>query len=243
MSMRFLGGPPEHDPAFTELFDSAYPRAVRLGQRLLGTRAAGEDLAAEAFARAYARWGSVRRHPAPDAWVLRTATNLAIDQLRRSAPVSAEAPVADPADAVALRLALASALASLSRQQRTVVTLRYLADLPEHDVAIALGISVGSVKTHLSRGLDRLRRDAGPGGLGVGGLGVGGLGVGGLGVGGLAVDTATPGTPLSAPNPGPQNPGRPNASSPTASSPTASSPTASSATSTSAASNVRLPKA
>jgi len=233
MSMRFLGGPPEHDPAFTELFDSAYPRAVRLGQRLLGTRAAGEDLAAEAFARAYARWGSVRRHPAPDAWVLRTATNLAIDQLRRSAPVSAEAPVADPADAVALRLALASALASLSRQQRTVVTLRYLADLPEHDVAIALGISVGSVKTHLSRGLDRLRRDAGPGGLGVGGLAVGGL----------AVDTATPGTPLSAPNPGPQNPGPPNASSPTASSPTASSPTASSATSTSAASNVRLPKA
>ena len=221
--MRFLGGPPEHDPAFTELFDSAYPRAVRLGQRLLGTRAAGEDLAAEAFARAYARWGSVRRHPAPDAWVLRTATNLAIDQLRRSAPVSAEAPVADPADAVALRLALASALASLSRQQRTVVTLRYLADLPEHDVAIALGISVGSVKTHLSRGLDRLRRDAGPGGLGVGGLGV---------------DTATPGTPLSAPNPGAQNPGPPNASSPTA-----SSPTASSATSTSAASNVRLPKA
>ena len=226
--MRFLGGPPEHDPAFTELFDSAYPRAVRLGQRLLGTRAAGEDLAAEAFARAYARWGSVRRHPAPDAWVLRTATNLAIDQLRRSAPVSAEAPVADPADAVALRLALASALASLSRQQRTVVTLRYLADLPEHDVAIALGISVGSVKTHLSRGLDRLRRDAGPGGLGVGGLAVGGL----------AVDTATPGTPLSAPNPGAQNPGPPNASSPTA-----SSPTASSATSTSAASNVRLPKA
>lgn len=151
---------PEEDPAFAALFDAVYPRAVRLGVRMLGSSAAGEDLAAEALARAYARWRSVRRHPAPDAWVLRTATNLAIDELRRRPrPLSAAEPVAGPEDAVALRLALAHALASLSRQQRTIVTLRYLADLSEADVATALSISPGTVKTHLSRGLARLRAE------------------------------------------------------------------------------------
>lgn len=152
---------PEHDPEFTALFETAYPSAVRLGQRMLGTTAAGEDVASEALARAYARWRTVRRHPAPEAWVLRTATNLAIDQLRRRRSVAAEAPIDDPADAVAVRLALANALAHLSRRQQAVVSLRYLADLSERDVAAALSISPGTVKSMLSRGLAHLRDELG----------------------------------------------------------------------------------
>lgn len=151
----------ERDAEFEALFDAVYPRVVALGQRMLGSKAAGEDLASEALARAYARWRSVRRHPAPDAWVLRTATNLAIDQLRRKRPRSAETPIDSPEDAIAIRLALADAMARLSNRQRTVVTLRYLADLSERDVAAALSISPGTVKSTLSRGLANLRTDLG----------------------------------------------------------------------------------
>ena len=53
-------------------------------------------------------------------------------------------------------------LRSLSRRQREVVALRYLADLPEADVARALGCSVGTVKQHASRGLAALRVALGP---------------------------------------------------------------------------------
>lgn len=159
-----MGGPrAERDTEFEALFDAVYPRVVALGQRMLGSKAAGEDLAAEALARAFARWRSVRRHPAPDAWVLRTATNLAIDQLRRKRPRTAETPIDSPEDAVAIRLALADAMARLSNRQRTVVTLRYLADLSERDVAAALSISPGTVKSTLSRGLANLRTDLGNG--------------------------------------------------------------------------------
>jgi RNA polymerase sigma factor (sigma-70 family) len=52
-------------------------------------------------------------------------------------------------------------LATLSRRQREVIVLRFLADLPEADVARALGCSVGSVKQHSSRGLANLRNSLG----------------------------------------------------------------------------------
>ena len=56
-----------------------------------------------------------------------------------------------------LRIALVAALGSLPRRQRQAVALRYLGDLSDGEVAVALGISVGSVKTHIHRGLGALR--------------------------------------------------------------------------------------
>jgi RNA polymerase sigma factor (sigma-70 family) len=60
-------------------------------------------------------------------------------------------------DVVAMRAALVEALCSLPRRQREALALRYLADLPEAEVAAALGVSAGSVKTHLHRGIAQLR--------------------------------------------------------------------------------------
>jgi RNA polymerase sigma factor (sigma-70 family) len=60
-----------------------------------------------------------------------------------------------------LRIDLHRALESLSKRQREVLVLRFLADLPEADVARALGCSVGSVKQHASRGLATLRTTMG----------------------------------------------------------------------------------
>ena len=74
------------DGSFEAAFDELFPRAVRLANRLLGDRAAAEDVAAEALARAYARWPKVGGLPYRDGWVLKVATNLAIDRLRRRPP-------------------------------------------------------------------------------------------------------------------------------------------------------------
>ena len=149
------------DASFEELFDARFHKAESVAQRIVGDRALAEDIAAEAFARAYARWPSLRTHPGREGWVVRVAANLAIDATRRRRPVLADSPPPDHGDAVALRLALAAALRALPVRQRSVVVLRYLADLSESDTAAALRISEGSVKTHLHRGLARLRRELG----------------------------------------------------------------------------------
>ena len=151
------------DGSFEAAFDELFPRAVRLATRLLGDRAAAEDVAAEALARAYARWPKVGGLPYRDGWVLKVATNLAIDRLRRR-PLDLTPPPAEVfEDAVHVRLALNAALLTLAPRQRQAVALRYLGGLSDKEVALALGISLGSVKTHIHRGLNGLRSRLGAG--------------------------------------------------------------------------------
>lgn len=149
------------DDAFRTYYERMQPRAVGTARRLLGDPALAEDLAAEAFARAYARWREVQRHPNPDAWLLRVVGNLAVDHVRREGrrPEQRPDPVRhDPsAETAALRVDLADALHRLSGRQQEVVVLRYLIDLTEEDVAVSLGMSTGSVKTHLHRATSKLR--------------------------------------------------------------------------------------
>lgn len=141
------------DEAFEELFRAAY----RVAFRLLGDRAEAEDVAQEALARTYVRWRTVEPYAVP--WASRVATNLALDRVRRRRRMSGdEAPERGVSDAYAAeRVDLQRALRALPRRQRDVVVLRYLADQSEQSVAAALGVSVGSVKTHASRGLAALR--------------------------------------------------------------------------------------
>jgi RNA polymerase sigma factor (sigma-70 family) len=141
-----------------ELFDLAY----RVAYRIVAQRQAAEDIAAEAVARAWDRWDQVHAYARP--WVARVAANLALSEVRRLArPLRLLAPrlAPDQLDLVE-RLDLASALRRLSRRQREVVVLRFVADLPEAEVALLLGCSTGSVKTHASRGLASLRKHLTP---------------------------------------------------------------------------------
>ncbi|HEX7277633.1 MAG TPA: sigma-70 family RNA polymerase sigma factor [Acidimicrobiales bacterium] len=156
----------EGQDGFEQAFDDLFPRAFKLARRLVGDTDVAEDIAAEALARAYANWPRVAGLEYRDGWVLRVAANLAVDRVRRhpdviAIPVEAAGPNAD--DLVVLRVALVAALGSLPRRQRQAVALRYLGDLSDGEVAVALGISVGSVKTHIHRGLGALRRRLGPG--------------------------------------------------------------------------------
>jgi len=146
---------------FEEVFDRVYPAATRLARRMVGEDEA-EDVAVEALARAMARWGRVGSLDWVDAWIMRATSNVALDVLRsrrrRARQTVVEAFNVDDEE-VALRLTLRAALARLPRRQAQVIALRYLAALPEPDVATALGISLGSVKTHARRALAALRLD------------------------------------------------------------------------------------
>jgi RNA polymerase sigma-70 factor (sigma-E family) len=151
----------DRDEEFRDVFDRLYPLARAIAQRVTRDRDRAEEIAAEALTRLFVRWAWLARRPHRDAWVLRVTTNLAIDAVRRQArrPVpNSDAPPSDPVVLIADRMELAGALRRLPRRQREVVALRYLADMSEQQVAELLGVSGGSVKTHLHRGLSALRK-------------------------------------------------------------------------------------
>jgi len=142
---------------FEDAYDSMLRLAYRAAYRLLGERAAAEDVAGESLARAYSRWSSVSGHA--EAWVVTVATNLALDVGRRARAAGRQVELIEEGtvDDVDLRLDLQAAVRALPRRQRQVVALRFLADFSEAATAAALAIDIGTVKSHASRGLSRLR--------------------------------------------------------------------------------------
>lgn len=144
------------------------PALVRTAWLLCGELARGEDLAQQALVRTYLAWPRLsdplayaRRAVATariDAWRLRRREVLvAPDDVVVASRAGAGAAGRSPEGPHAERDLLLRALRTLPAQQRRVVVLRYLVDLPEAEVAELLGVSVGTVKSTLSRGLDRLR--------------------------------------------------------------------------------------
>ncbi|HWW55214.1 MAG TPA: sigma-70 family RNA polymerase sigma factor [Acidimicrobiales bacterium] len=154
------------DDRFSDAFPPLFSIAYRVAYRLTGVPAEAEDLAAEALVRAYTHWDRLGEAPYVEAWVVRVTTNLTLHHLARKRPRLEQVPLRDVEDAVAVRLALVEALRALPARQREAIVLRHLAGLPEPLVAAALGVSLGTVKTHLRRGLVKLR-----GGLGEQGAG------------------------------------------------------------------------
>jgi RNA polymerase sigma-70 factor (sigma-E family) len=164
---RIRSGDPESEPVasvtidlvFEEAFEDLYVRAYGVAYQLLGRRSEAEDVAQETLARAFVRWRRIRSYA--EAWVVRVAGNQAIDSWRRRQRIDSNADAERQGDSSpgpdGQRVDLHRALDTLSRRQREVIVLRFLADLPEADVAKALGCSVGSVKQHASRGLATLR--------------------------------------------------------------------------------------
>lgn len=141
------------DDAFPALFDAGY----RVAYRLLGSREDAAECAQEACARAFADWGRLERHGNVVPWVVRVSSRLAIDRWRRNRRASARVSTPESSMSIPDRVDLYRALGGLSARQREVVTLRFLADLPEVTVAETLGCSVSTVKTHAARGLAALR--------------------------------------------------------------------------------------
>lgn len=147
---------------FTEFYTSAKDDCLRIVLVSVGDRQLAEDLVAEAFTRAWRSWRTVRVHPSPRAWVVRTALNVNVSWWRRRRrEVLADDPSAPPsltADGPAgLDEALVRAIRALPRRQREVITLRVFFDLDTDTTARTLGISPGTVGVHLHRALAALR--------------------------------------------------------------------------------------
>ncbi len=158
--------------SFEEFVQACSPRLFRTALLLAGQdRAAAEDLLQLALERAYRHWARVCRTGEPERYVQRILANASNDRWRQVArrrerllsPGDADPLAQDQSEAIAERDFLLRALAALPPRQRTVLVLRYFNDLPEAEIADALGCSVGTVKSHVSRGLARLRDVAGPG--------------------------------------------------------------------------------
>jgi RNA polymerase sigma-70 factor (sigma-E family) len=150
--------------AFAARFESQRGSALRLAYAMTGDAGMAEDIVAEAFARTYERWvkGKIDN---PDAYVRRAVVNevrstwrrLAVRRKHAARERHVEPSTAFRADSIADADVLQRALSTLAPRERAVVVLRVVDDLSEQDVAAALGISVGTVKSYLSRGLERLR--------------------------------------------------------------------------------------
>jgi len=163
-----LHGRGDRDVEFSAFVAAHGPVLVRTAWLLCGERARGEDLAQQALVRTYLAWPRLtdplayaRRAVATariDAWRLRRREVLvAPDDVVVMSRPGAGAAGGSPEGPHAERDVLLRALRTLPAQQRRVVVLRYLVDLPEAEVAELLGVSLGTVKSTLSRGLDRLR--------------------------------------------------------------------------------------
>jgi RNA polymerase sigma factor (sigma-70 family) len=120
-----------------------------------------EDLVAEAFARAWVSWPKVSQHPAPRAWIVRTALNTGVSWWRRRRHEVALDRADDVADRTVndhgLDPALLALLRRLPQRQREVIGCRVFLDLDTGATATALGIAPGTVTAHLSRAVATLR--------------------------------------------------------------------------------------
>ena len=146
---------------FEESYERWYPDVVRSAWRICHDVPHAEELAQEAFVRAYRRWRKLERDGYAEPWLHRVAMNLAITAVKRrqrGRRLEAEQGVmfAPPVEARDDEW-LVDTLERLPRRHREAVFLRVIADLSEEDVAAVMGCSNGSVKVHKKRGLDRLR--------------------------------------------------------------------------------------
>jgi RNA polymerase sigma factor (sigma-70 family) len=152
---------------FAEFYRRSKDDCLRTVLVSVGDRDTAQDLVDEAFARACSSWRTVSRHPAPTAWVIRTALNANISRWRRR---RREVSVPDPGTVADLPAVyegsdspvdpgIMAALMRLPARQRQVVALRLFLDLDTARTAQLLGIAPSTVKAHLARAIAALRDD------------------------------------------------------------------------------------
>jgi len=124
--------------------------------------AAAEDVAAEAFARLWSRWGQIYDEDHAGGYVFKTAMRLCAKRATKARrEVIGEVTDRPAVDAFARsdeRAAVFAALGELSVRQRQAVVLRDWAGYPTDEVASMLGLRASTVRVHLSRGREALRR-------------------------------------------------------------------------------------
>ena len=154
-------------PEFEAFVDEYIDELTALAAALTGNRQDAHDVVIEALLSASIRWTQVRQARSPLAYVRSMVYSEFIDSRRRSARHTnllgrlraRREPPGDRTNQVLDRQVLLPALQQLSPQQRSAITLRYYLDLAEPEIAEVMGCAASTVRTHLSRGLARLRED------------------------------------------------------------------------------------
>ena len=149
------------EDGFEQFARGAMPRLLRTAWLLTGDPSRAEDCVQESLTRLYAVWPRVRGDE-PEAYCHRILRNLVVSTWRKDRRLVLVGEVRDHAARPGHRVShervdLVRALQSLPAREREVVVLRHYTDLPERVVAEMLGVSLGTVKSSSSRGLERLR--------------------------------------------------------------------------------------
>jgi RNA polymerase sigma-70 factor (sigma-E family) len=154
------------DAALDELYAAHWRRLVRLSVLLVRDVGTAEEVVQDAFVAMHGRWSRLREPDQALAYLRQAVVNRSRSALRHRAVVARHAasslpaalPGADePSLAAARREVVLDALRALPERQREVLALRYYLDLSEAEIADAMGISRGAVKSHASRGAAALR--------------------------------------------------------------------------------------
>ncbi|MFW6640685.1 SigE family RNA polymerase sigma factor [Nocardiopsis algeriensis] len=164
-----MAGGATHSPRYEEF--SRYvsergPALLRMARSLTGSHADAEDLLQAALVKTFLAWDRIADARARDGYVRRAMVNTQISEWRRSRldvyPTDEipEQRVDDPTWRSDLADVVGRAMDRLPERQRTTVRLRFYDDLTEAQIAARLGVTLGTVKSTLSRAADKLRRDA-----------------------------------------------------------------------------------
>jgi RNA polymerase sigma-70 factor (sigma-E family) len=154
----------QRDREFEEFVTAAWPRLRRASFLLTHHTQDAEDLLQHVLVRAYAAWPRVRRDEAY-AYVHRSLVNAYIDSTRRRRPTPTEVadrPVSSGEAVIDDRSELLDLLGPLTPRERAVVVLRHYLATPEREVAAALGVAPGTVKSTASLAIARLRASQHP---------------------------------------------------------------------------------
>jgi RNA polymerase sigma-70 factor (sigma-E family) len=146
---------------FTQFAAAVSPRLRRAAFLLCGDWHTAEDLTQTALAKVFVSWRKIARHDAAYTYATRTLVNTYLADKRRKRVgevLTGKLPErrVEPPPPEA-RVVVLDALATLPPKARTVVVLRYWADLSVEQVADMLGCSAGNVKSQSARALDKLR--------------------------------------------------------------------------------------
>ena len=157
----------ELDQEFQDFIAARGPALLRTAYLLTGDQQLSEDLVQTSLEKALRHWSKIRVPGAAEGYVRRIMyrENVSFWRQRRTREVPmAEPPEqlgpAPPGDAVEDRIVMRTALMRLGARQRTVLVLRFYEDLTEAQVARAMGVTVGTVKSQTAKALDQLRRTA-----------------------------------------------------------------------------------
>ncbi|MEC1522288.1 RNA polymerase sigma factor SigW [Neobacillus niacini] len=164
--------------AFAEIVEIYSNSIYQLGYRMLGNRHEAEDIAQEAFIRAYVNIKSFNQDLKFSTWLFRIATNLCIDRMRKKKPdyyldaevsgtdgltmysqLASNSPLPEnELESLELQESVQKEILKLPEKYRSVIVLKYIEELSLNEISEILDLPLGTVKTRIHRGREALRQ-------------------------------------------------------------------------------------